>query len=141
MDVHSTLDRYKRDMLALEVEAASPHKLIQMLFEGALSRIALAKHFMHEKNIAKKGENISSAIGIIAGLQGSLDFEAGGEIAKNLDALYNYMMNALMQANISNDEEKLDNITQILIEIKSAWDSIGEASTLVADNRLTIDDE
>jgi len=106
------------------VEIASPHRLIQMLMEGALEKIRLAKNYMINGNIAEKGAHISWAISIVSGLRVSLDAEKGGEIASNLEALYDYMERRLLQANHENKVEYLDEIIGLLMEIKSSWDAI-----------------
>lgn len=106
------------------VEDASPHRLIQMLFEGALERIAQAKGAMQQNQIARKGELIGKAINIVGGLQGSLNDKEGGALATNLDELYDYIIRRLAQANFANDLSILDECGQLLGEIKSAWDAI-----------------
>lgn len=103
---------------------ASPHRLIQMLLDGALSRILSAKASLRQNNIAKKGEQIGGAISIIESLKASLDFKKGGEISKNLDALYEYISHILLQANIKNDDALLDEAGKLLSQIKMGWDAI-----------------
>jgi len=104
---------------------ADPHKLISMLFQGALLAIANAKNGMLRKDIPAKGAAISKAILIIGeGLQGSLDKNVGGELAQSLDALYGYMCARLVHANAHNDQAALDEITGLLNELKGAWDTI-----------------
>lgn len=103
---------------------ASPHKLIQMLLDGALSRILSAKSSLKQQDVAKKGEQIGSAISIIEGLRASLDFNQGGDISKNLDALYEYINHILLQANIKNDAALLDEAGKLLSQIKMGWDAI-----------------
>lgn len=106
------------------VENADPHRLIQMLIDGAIEKINRAKFFMKKKNIAKKGEHISWAISIINGLQASLNQEQGGDISKNLDDLYQYCTDTLFQANLKNDEAKLDDVLVVMQNIKEGWDGI-----------------
>ncbi|MFZ0258274.1 MAG: flagellar export chaperone FliS [Gammaproteobacteria bacterium] len=110
------------------VESASPHRLIQMLLAGALSRIATAQNHMKRQEIAKKGEQISAAISIIEGLRASLDLDRGGEIAANLEQLYDYMSRRLVQANARNDSAMLSEIQGLLREIRSGWDGITATS-------------
>lgn len=111
------------------VVAADPHKLIAMLFQGALLAIANAKNNMMKNNIPAKGKSISHAINIIHnGLNLSLNKEVGGELAQNLSALYDYMGTRLVFANLHNDAAALDEVTQLLTELKGAWDSIGKSS-------------
>lgn len=116
--------QYKQVGAQSEIATASPHRLIQMLLEGALEKINLAKGYMQRGEIALKGNHISWAISIIDGLRMSLDREAGGEIADNLDALYDYMGRRLAEANMTNDPALLEEVSGLLLEIKSAWDVI-----------------
>ena len=103
---------------------ADPHRLVLMLLEGALGKIATVKGLMIRKDIARKGEVIGQAIAIIDGLKSSLNKEAGGEIAANLDNLYEYIEHRLTQANINNDVDVIDEVAELLREIKTAWGSI-----------------
>jgi flagellar protein FliS len=104
------------------VAAASPHKLITMLFEGALVSIAAARGHMQRKEIAAKGMAITKAIAIIdEGLRISLDMKAGGDLAEKLDALYEYMSHRLLVANLKNQPEVLDEVSGLLNDLKDAW--------------------
>ncbi|MCK5386289.1 MAG: flagellar export chaperone FliS, partial [Gammaproteobacteria bacterium] len=89
--MHKAVQQYNRVGVSSSVEAASPHRLIEMLMNGALEKIAFAKGYMERGNISEKGGHISWAISIVEGLRASLDLEKGGEIAQNLDDLYDYM--------------------------------------------------
>lgn len=124
MNSHSAINQYQQVGNQSEVMDADPHRLIQMLMEGALDRIAIAKGAMQQKNPAVKGERISSAITIIEGLRHSLNKDAGGELAMNLDDLYEYMANRLMEANIKDDVEMLDEVADLIRKIKSGWDEV-----------------
>ena len=106
------------------VTDADPHRLVLMLLEGALGKIATVKGLMMRKDIARKGEVIGQAIAIIGGLKSSLNKEAGGEIAVNLDNLYEYIEHQLIQANMKNDLMIIDEVVSLLHEIKTAWESI-----------------
>lgn len=109
------------------VGSASPHQLIVMLFDGALAALSQAQQHMRAGNVAGKGQAVSKAIAIIgSGLRTSLDKEKGGEIAGNLDALYDYMCNRLVVANLNNQLELFKEVDQLLMELKQAWVSIGE---------------
>ena len=117
---------YARVGLETGVVAANPHKLILMLFEGA--RIALSSALIHMRNgeITAKGESISKAIAIISsGLQASLDIKAGGELAEQLHALYDYMSRRLLQANLQNKSEYIEEVARLLAELNAAWETIG----------------
>jgi flagellar protein FliS len=116
---------YRNIGLETQMEDASPHKLVVMLFDGALLSVANAQRFMEHKEIAAKGMAISKAIDIIAnGLQASLDIDSGGEIAARLDALYEYMGQRLLHANLRNDLAALQEVSALLQELKSAWEKI-----------------
>jgi flagellar protein FliS len=109
-----------------DVALASPHKLIVMLFDGALAAVTSAELFMKAGNIPAKGKSISKAIMIIdSGLRASLDKKVGGAIAESLDALYEYMSNRLLIANLNNQPELLREVHGLLMELKTAWDAIG----------------
>jgi flagellar protein FliS len=115
---------YNQVALQTRAEEAGPHRLVQMLFEGALEKIAVARGHLTRGDTAEKGRHISWAISIIEGLRTSLDVERGGEIANNLNELYDYMKRRLLEANLSNDGRILDEVTTLLREIKGAWDAI-----------------
>ncbi|HTH94919.1 MAG TPA: flagellar export chaperone FliS [Rhodocyclaceae bacterium] len=118
------------------VQAATPHKLILMLFDGAMFALASASHNMQQKNIPEKGSDISKAINIIGnGLRASLDVEAGGLLAERLYALYDYMCARLLHANLRNDEEALNEVSRLLGELRSAWAEIADDPAVVSANR------
>ncbi len=122
----SGLDSYKQVAVQTDVNTASPHKLIQMLMEAALDKIAKAKGLIVNKQIAMKGEQIGTVVSIVDALKASLDHSVGGEISQNLDALYDYMIRKLTEANANNDIGLLDEVANLLKEIKVGWDSIPE---------------
>ena len=125
----NALKEYQQTSVHSGVMDASPHRLIQMLLDGALSRILSAKGALRQNDIAKKGEQIGSAISIVDGLKASLDFKQGGDISKNLDALYEYINHILLQANIKSDVALLDEAGQLLSQIKMGWDAIAPNAT------------
>lgn len=105
--------------------SASPHKLIVMLYDGARGAIARAKFCMEAGDIAGKGKAISKAIDIVDnGLRAVLDHTAGGDIAADLERLYEYMTRQLMLANLRNSAEMLGEVDGLLENLSSAWASI-----------------
>lgn len=120
------LNQYNRTAVQTGIEAASPHRLIQMLMEGALDKIAIARGHVERGHMEQKSKHIGWAISIIGGLRSSLDMEAGGEIARNLEDLYDYMERRLTAANVENSVDMLDEVTSLLKQIKEAWDAIGD---------------
>jgi flagellar protein FliS len=124
MNAVSAMKQYQQVSVHSGIMDASPHRLVQILMEGALEKIALAKGSMANNKIANKGENISKAIAIIGGLQSSLNYDSGGDISENLSNLYDYMSNRLVVANLRNDESILDEVASLIVEIKMGWDGI-----------------
>ncbi len=106
------------------VTDADPHRLVSMLLEGALGKIATVKGLMIRKDIEKKGEVTGQIIAIIGGLKASLDKDAGGDIAMNLDNVYEYIERQLVKANVTSDVFILDEVAALLREIKSGWELI-----------------
>ncbi|MBL1320576.1 MAG: flagellar export chaperone FliS [Methylophaga sp.] len=124
MNANIAMQQYRQNHVQGGVEGASPHRLVQMLMEGALEKILAAKGFMGNKDIAKKGEQISWAISIIDSLRSCLNVEVGGDFARNLSNLYDYMEQRLLEANIKNDPALLDEVGKLMLQIKSGWDAI-----------------
>ncbi|MCO7226148.1 flagellar export chaperone FliS [Pleionea sp. CnH1-48] len=117
---------YSKMSTVTSVESADPHRLIQLLIEGAIEKINKAKYFMMKDNIAKKGEHISWSISIIDGLRSSLDLSQGGSVAQNLDSLYDFCTYHLCQANLENDIDKLDEVLAVMNNIREGWEGIRE---------------
>jgi len=120
----AALQQYKKVNVHSMVEGASPHRLIQMLMEGALEKMHIARGLMEEGRLGPKAEHITWAISIIDGLRISLDTDVGGEIAQNLEDLYDYMVRRLVEANLKNDAAIIDEVSDLLKQIKEAWDAI-----------------
>lgn len=120
---HASLKKYQQ-VNKTTAQEASPYKLVAMLFQKLLDNIATAKGAIAQQDYAKKGSELSNAISIIGVLEASLDFEQGGEISLNLASLYQFCSEQLLEASNNNDIEKLNEVAQILIPIKSGWDAI-----------------
>ena len=118
------IGHYKQIDCYTGVADADPYQLVLMLLDGALGKFAVAKGLIARNETAKKGEAIGQAISIVNGLRSSLDMSAGGEIAANLDSLYEYIERRLLEANLNNDVAILDEVSSLLREIKTAWESI-----------------
>ncbi len=122
------LRQYQKVGAQAQTSEASPHRLVQMLMEGGLDRIAQAKGAMSRRDIAAKGILIGKAIDIIGGLREGLDLENYGTPAlRNQDNLYDYMQKRLTEANAKNDAMILDEVTDLLITVKEGWDAIAAA--------------
>ena len=118
------MKQYQQVSLEARVAEASPHGLIQLLMQGGLERLAQARGAIERGQMAERGELISKAIGIVGGLREALNAEAGGELALNLDSLYGYMTERLLEANRNGDAAILDEVSGLLREVKSGWDAI-----------------
>ena len=115
------LAAYRSTAVHSGVDAADPHRLVVMLMDGALERIARARGCIENGALQEKNDLLASAVAIIDELRVSLDLKAGGPIAANLEDLYDYMCRQLVKANLSNRVETLDEVAHLLGEIRSAW--------------------
>ena len=126
MNPMRALRQYQKVSSHAQVSEASPHRLVQMLMEGGLDRMAQAKGALNRGDIAQKGLMLGKAIEIISGLRDGLEPEKAEdpEAIQRLDALYNYMGNRLVEANQVNDAEMIDEVARLLITVKTGWDAI-----------------
>jgi flagellar protein FliS len=118
------LQQYQQIGIQSSIVDASPHRLIQMLLEGALDRLAKARGSVIRGETAEKCRYIGAAMAIVDGLAGSLNLEAGGEVANNLAALYDYVGRRLLQANVESSAPMLDEVVGLLGQVKEGWDAI-----------------
>lgn len=103
------------------VSGADNVQLIQMLFDGLIESLATARGHMERGAITEKSKSLSRAGRIVVGLQGALDFEKGGDIARNLNDLYSYVTRRLFHVNANNDLEALQEVHNLMSEIRNAW--------------------
>ncbi|WP_372741706.1 flagellar export chaperone FliS [Neptunomonas sp.] len=120
----NALKQYKNVDLRSAVETASPKELISMLVDGALTAMAKAMGAIERKEISARTQQLNKANDIILGLKDFLDHEKGGEIATNLDALYDYMIRTLLHANRTNDAAKVQEVMTLMLQIKSGWNGM-----------------
>lgn len=122
-------ESYARLGVEAAISTADPHRLVMMLFDGAIAAISLARIHLEAGNVAEKGSSISKAINLIDdGLKASLDVEAGGELAERLAALYDYMSQRLLFANLKNNLAALDEVSELLGSLREAWSLIAPGS-------------
>ncbi|WP_411834828.1 flagellar export chaperone FliS [Pseudoxanthomonas mexicana] len=124
MTLNNYAQQYRQNHLEGTVMEASPHRLVALLLAGACERIRLAEACMARGDLARKGKAIGEVCAIIGHLNGSLDHEAGGEIAGSLSSLYDYVIRRLTEANLNNDESALHESLVLLGEIEAAWNAI-----------------
>jgi flagellar protein FliS len=120
------LQQYAQTNVQTGVENATPHRLIQMLFEGALDRLAQTKGAIQRRDYETKSKVLNKAMQIIAGLRSCVDLDSGKEVAENLDALYDFMLRRLVSASARNDLDILDEVAALIRTIKSGWDEMPE---------------
>lgn len=120
---------YKRVGAQTSIEGASPHQVICLLFEALLRSLNSARGAMARGDIETKGEAIGKAVRILEeGLKSGLDMEAGGELAVNLNGVYNYSILRLTTANLKNDVSLVEEVTQLIVPVFDAWKSINVPS-------------
>ncbi len=109
------------------ISTASPEQILLMLYDGAIRFTRRAISGIEENKPELKASGVTKAMAIIAEFSNSLDHKIGGQIAEDLDALYDFMMRELTSANLKNDIEKLKNVEKLLMELRQTW---GEAVVL-----------
>lgn len=121
------INAYKKDSIKSDLASADPHRIIQLLLQGALERLALGKGFIERRDLEGKAKVLTRAIEIIHALKDSLDRSSNPELVDNLDALYDYMVIRISEASSSLDTGILDEVIGLLVQIKGAWDQISDA--------------
>lgn len=106
---------------------ASPEKIIRMLYDAAIQNLERSRAALSDPgqtHSAEVGEALGKALSIIAELKASLDKERGGEIAENLDGLYDFSMNQISQANINRAPGPVENSLRVMRTLKEGWDAV-----------------
>jgi len=118
---------YARIGLETGVAAASPQRLIVMLYDGALAALAEARAHIQAGRTAQKGRALGKAISIVdEGLKAALDVGQGGDIARSLMELYDYVGRRLLLANLRDDLALVDEATRLLTDLRGAWATLAE---------------
>ena len=124
MRANRAIQSYGDVKVGAGVATANNVQLIQMLFDGLLESMVAARGHIQHNSIQDKSKAIARASRIVLGLQGALDFDKGGELATNLNELYNYITRRLLHVNARNDLAALDEIHGLMTEIRSAWETV-----------------
>lgn len=127
----SALGQYQSVGTYSAVSAADKLKLVNLMMQGTRDRIAQARSHLRRGEISAKGEQISRAIALVDGLRASLDEGEGGQIARNLENLYTYMIRRLLTANLNDDEAAMDEVANLMAEIQDAWKSVLDQSSKI----------
>lgn len=122
------IQAYRKDSLKSDLAGADPHRIIQLLMQGALERLALGKGMIQRRDMEGKAQTLTRVVEIINALKDSLDRDASPELVDNLDALYEYITYLVHQAGAQMDTSKIDEAVALILEIKTAWDQIGESA-------------
>jgi len=122
---NSKLAAYQSVSVHGNVAAADPHRLVMMLMDGVMERMAIAKACIERGEIAKKARLLHSCVTLLGELRGSLNMYKGGELARNLSELYDYMMRQLLRANLESSAAYIKEVISLLSEVRSAWTAIG----------------
>ena len=122
---NSNLAAYQSVSVHGNVAAADPHRLVLMLMDGVMERLAVARGCIERKDIARKAKLLHSCVTLLTELRGSLNISRGGDLARNLSELYDYMMRQLLRANAQNSIEYIKEVSSLLDEVRGAWTAIG----------------
>ena len=108
-----------------QIAGADGHRLVQLMYANLLERLAAIKGHLQRNEIARKCEQVDKVTQIITELVDSLDLERGGEVAANLQRVYEYCLVRLVKAHADNDEAGFEEIAAHIRKLKGAWDAIG----------------
>ena len=137
MIASKALKQYANVSKRTGIEDASPHQLILMLYDGALESLMTAIGCIVRKDFAGKGAALGKAISIIGGLQGFLDLEKGGDVALNLDRLYDYMGRRLYDATINNDIAIVNEVAGLVKTVREGWEGIRDEANQIHQQNLS----
>ena len=113
---------YKRVNVETGVDSATPHQLVVMLFDALQQYLLAARGAMERGEVVLKCQKMGAAIRVVEeGLRSALNMDQGGEIAKNLDAVYEYCTQRLTMANLKNDQSGITEVMEVIAPIASGW--------------------
>lgn len=124
--VNHQVNKYKKAQNELSLLAANPYEIIQVLMKELITQLYIAKASIDRADIEARSQAINKSIDLIGGLKGGLNMEAGGEIADNLNNLYDYMVVRLSEANLNSSADMVEEVKNLFLPIKQAWDGISE---------------
>lgn len=113
--------QYANTYLETSVSEASPHKLVELLYDGVVRNLKLSKIFIEQKNYEKKSEHLNKSLSIVMSLREGVSLDKGGDVAQNLYALYDYCYRRLVSASVKNDLNTIDEVLGYFTELSDAW--------------------
>ena len=125
--MNESYDSYRTVDLEARAAAASPYELVLVLFDGLLDELARARGHIEAKRYQQKGASLEKCLNILNGLNGSLDYESGGELVQGLARLYDYCVYRLSDVSVSLSLEGLDEVVQLLGVLRDGWEGVNAA--------------
>jgi len=129
---YKAINAYKKDSLKQQLTNADPHKITLMLMSGAIDRLAFAKGCIERKDLSGKSQYLSKTTAILINLRDTIEMKTNPEFSQNLYALYDYMLDKIGEANITNTIDPLHEVSELLTPIRDAWAQIPDAAKQVA---------
>lgn len=126
------IQAYRKDSIKSDLASADPHRVIQLLMQGALEKLALGKGCIERRDWEGKAHALTRAVEIINALRDALDRDVNPELVDNLESLYEYMTVRITEASVSKDTTVLDHVMGLILQIKGAWDQITPADKQAA---------
>ncbi len=129
---YKAINAYKKDSLKQQLTNADPHKITLMLMSGAIDRLAFAKGCIERKDLSGKSQYLSKTTAILINLRDTIEMKTNPEFSQNLYALYDYMLDKIGDANITNTIDPLHEVSELLTPIRDAWAQIPDSAKQVA---------
>lgn len=130
------LNQYQQTSVETNMENATPYKLVSMLYDGAVDNLFLVKGAIQRKDFELKSQKMNKVILIIDTLSANLDMKEGGEVADNLESLYEYINRKLLEASAANDLHILDEVIDLIKELRDGWSLIPNDFKKASKNQL-----
>jgi len=128
--------KYANNFVETSVSEATPHKLVEMLYEGLVRHLKVSKVFVEQKNYEKKAFHLNKALSIINGLKIGVDTEKGGEVAGNLYELYDYCYRTIFSSSRDNSVEKIEEVLDIISGLSDSWKQMPTEIKLASDTKI-----
>ncbi|TYL47150.1 flagellar export chaperone FliS [Marinomonas sp. IMCC 4694] len=126
------IQAYRKDSIKSDLASADPHRVIQLLMQGALEKLALGKGCIERSDLAGKADALTRAVEIINALRDALDRDVNPELVDNLESLYDYMVVRITEASVQKDTSIIEQVMGLILQIKGAWDQISSADKQMA---------